>query len=176
MRRHSRYRRLRAGGGVYLFFTTFNLFWACHCRQNVAKIIVLHTIPSCLLVRLCCMYRCCPGSNLVYHSVTRSVLRRRRSYLKTWAWLPPSCSSCSSLLRSSSPKRERLYGHYRNTRRTRWLDQQCSAVVMKPFSYQGPLFICHLMRFSLSHPKLRLGCRTWIAFCPQVHAVLMLVP
>lgn len=50
----------------------------------------------------------------------RSAWRRRRSCPKTWARQPPSSSSFSKPLRSSWPKRETRWEHYRSTWKARW--------------------------------------------------------
>lgn len=52
----------------------------------------------------------------------RSAWRRRRSCPKTWAKQPPSSSSFLKPLRSSWPKRETQWEHYRSTWKDRWDD------------------------------------------------------
>lgn len=58
-------------------------------------------------------------SYVCYNYLNRSALRRRRSCPKTLAKQPLSSSSFLKPLRSSWPKRERLWEHYRNTWRSK---------------------------------------------------------
>lgn len=63
---------------------------------------------------------CWSNIRICYICLNRSAWRRRRSCPKTWARQPPSFSSFSKPLRSSWPKRETQWEHYRSTWRARW--------------------------------------------------------
>lgn len=52
--------------------------------------------------------------------LSRSALRKKRSYPKIWARQPPSSSSFSRPLRSNWPKRGRRWEHYKTTWKERW--------------------------------------------------------
>lgn len=68
-------------------------------------------------------------SNICSCCWNRSVWIRRRSCPKTWARQPPSSSSFSKPLRSSWPKRETQWEHYRSTWKERW-DSSCGRTTL----------------------------------------------